>query len=461
MDGLQRRVGRSLQLTLSLWLAVAILAAAIAAAVVAFSTAYREAIDLQDDQLQQLAVMVSGFDLPSTGYTFAGNTHKIDPETQIVVEQLPTEGGYGLKQGPLTGLASGLPDGLHTVRPGKLSWRIAVATTLSGAQIAVGQRTAVRGEIARQTALNALMPILLLIPVLLLLCNLLVHAAFKPLKRLATELDQRAESDMQGIVDVDLPRELRPFVIAINRLLDRVAQTVLLQRRFVADAAHELRSPLAALSLQAERLQAAEMSEQARARLATLKLGISRNQTLVTQLLALARAQDRPTVTLTTVSAQGLFRDVLEDLWSLADAKHIDIGVAGGQDVALLAAADDLTTLIRNLVENAIRYTPEHGRVDLAARVDAGAVTLTVSDTGPGIAAPERVRVFEPFYRTLGAGAEGSGLGLSIVKTIAERMQARIHLGYTDEANQSGLTVQVVLPGAAGSGSVSEPRRGA
>jgi len=461
MDGLQRRVGRSLQVRLSLWLALAILMAAIAAALFAFVSAYREAIDLQDDQLQQLAVMVSGYDLPSTGYTFAGNTRKIDPETQIVVEQLPAEGGYGLRQGPLAGLAPGLSDGLHTVRPGKLSWRIAVASTPSGAQIAVGQRTAVRGEVARHTARNALLPVLLLIPVLLLVCNLLVRAAFRPLKQLATELDQRAENDMYGIVDVDLPRELRPFVVALNRLLERVAQAVLLQRRFVADAAHELRSPLAALSLQAERLQAAEMSEQARERLATLKLGITRNQTLVTQLLALARAQDRPTVTMTAVSAQGLFRAVLEDLWPLADAKHIDIGVAGDQEVALLAAADDLTTLIRNLVENAIRYTPEHGRVDLAARADAGAVTLTVSDTGPGIAAPERARVFEPFYRTLGSGAVGSGLGLSIVKTIADRMQAQIHLGYTDEANQSGLTVQVVLPGAAGSRSMSEPCRGA
>jgi two-component system OmpR family sensor kinase len=449
MDGLQRRVGRSLQVSLSLWLAIAILATAIVAAVAAFSTAYREAIDLQDDQLQQLAVMVSGYDLPSAGYTFAGNTRKIDPETQIVVEQLPLSGGHALKQGPLAGLASGLPDGLHSVRPARLSWRIAVATTPSGAQIAVGQRTAVRGEIARNTALNALLPILLLIPVLLLVCNLLVRAAFTPLKLLATELDERAENDMRGIVDVDLPRELRPFVVAINRLLERVAQAVMLQRRFVADAAHELRSPLAALSLQAERLEAADMSEQARERLVTLRQGMTRNQTLVTQLLALARAHDRPTEPLKALSAQGLFRAVLEDMWPLADAKHIDIGVAGTQDVILLAAPDDLTTLIKNLVENAIGYTPEHGRVDLAASTDAGDVTLTICDTGPGIAAQDRERVFEPFYRVPGAAAGGSGLGLSIVKTIADRMQARIRLGYTDEANQSGLTVQVVLPGAA------------
>lgn len=452
MDGVQRRVGRSLQVKLSLWLALAILLAAAAAAVAAFSSAYREAIELQDDQLRQLAMMVSGYDLPSTGYTFAGNTRNIDPETQIVVEQIPVEGGYGLKQGPLAGLASGLPDGLHTVRPARLSWRIAVATTPSGAQIAVGQRTAVRGEIARDTALNALLPILLLIPVLLLVCHLLVRAAFKPLTLLAMELDQRAESDMRGIADGDLPRELRPFVVAINRMLDRVTQAVALQRRFVADAAHELRSPLAALSLQAERLQAADMSEQGRDRLVTLRQGITRSQALVTQLLALARAQDRPAIAGKPVSAQGVFRAVLEDLWPLADARHIDIGVAGDQDVVLLAAQDDLTTLIRNLVENAIRYTPAHGRVDLAAHADADNVTLTVSDTGPGIAVSERARVFEPFYRTLGAGAGGSGLGLSIVKTIADRMPARIDLVYTDEANQSGLTVHVVLPGARYSG---------
>jgi two-component system OmpR family sensor kinase len=285
-----------------------------------------------------------------------------------------------------------------------------------------------------------------LIPLLMVLGRVIVRRTFQPMRLLTADLDHRSDDDLQPIPDEKLPSEIRPFVVAINRLLARVDHAMLVQRRFVADAAHELRTPLTALSLQAERLQSADMSDSAKERLSTLRNGITRSQRLVVQLLTLARAQDQPVAALQPVSIQTVFRQVLEDTMPLAERKQIDIGVAGHADAMVLASEADLATLVKNLVGNAIRHTPVFGRIDLDVRVDSDTSVIQVSDTGPGIPPQERERVFEPFYRNLETGDSGSGLGLSIVKAIADRLGARIVLTFTDEALQTGLCVQVIVP---------------
>jgi len=446
MDGFQRQLGPSLQARLSAWLGLAIVVGALAAGVASYYAAYSEAIDLQDDQLRQLAVLVSRYDQPAAGFSFAGDAGNIDPETQFVVERLPDSSKVAVEKGPLAGLSGGLPDGLQSVRPGKLGWRIAVASTPSGARVAVGQRTAVRGELARENAKQVILPLLLLIPILIVAGRVIVRRTFKPIDAVAADLDRRSDDDLHAMADDRLPIEIRPFVSAINRMLSRVAQAMAVQRRFVADAAHELRTPLTALSLQAERLQESGMSEQARERLNTLRQGIKRSQDLIVQLLALARAQDKPAVLAQGVSVQKVFRQVLEDLMPIAERKQLDIGVAGAGDVIVAASEMDVSTLVKNLVDNAIRYTPDHGRIDLAVQIEGDKAVLQVSDTGPGIPMQERERVFEAFYRTLGTGETGSGLGLSIVKTIADRIRAKVHLSETDEIAHTGLRVQVVVP---------------
>ncbi len=445
MDGLQRRLGPSLQARLSAWLGLAIVVGALAAGVASYYAAYGEAIDLQDDQLGQLAVLVSRYDQLATGFSFAGDAGNIDPETQFVVERLPDSKNAVVQSGPLAGLVGDLPDGLQTVRPGKLGWRIAVASTSSGARVLVGQRTAVRGELARESAKQVVLPLLLLIPLLIVVGRFIVRRTFKPIDAVAAELDRRSDDDVHAMAEDRLPTEVRPFVWAINRMLARVAQAMTVQRRFVADAAHELRTPLTALSLQAEHLQESEMSEQARERLHTLRQGIRRSQDLVVQLLALARAQDKPAESAQVVSVQSVFRQVLEDLMPLAERKQLDIGVSGADDVVVAASEMDMSTLVKNLVDNAIRYTPEFGRIDLAVRTQGDRAILQVSDSGPGIPLCERERVFEAFYRTLGTGETGSGLGLSIVKAIADRIQAQIRLLETDEVAHTGLRVEIVL----------------
>jgi len=323
---------------------------------------------------------------------------------------------------------------------------MAVVTQASGAPGAVGQRLAIRGAIARDNARAAALPVLVLIPLLMVLSHVIVRRTLQPMRVLTADLDQRSDDDLYAIRDEKLPSEIRPFVVAINRLLTRVGHAMAVQRRFVADAAHELRTPLTALSLQAERLQGADMSDSAKERLATLRNGITRSQRLVAQLLTLARAQDQPATALQQVSIQAVFRQVLEDMMPLAEHKQIDIGVTGNADVMVLASEADMGTLVKNLVGNAIGHTPVLGRIDLEVCVNPDAAVIQVSDTGPGIPQQERERVFEPFYRSLESSDGGSGLGLSIVKAIADRLQACIVLSYSDEAHQIGLCVQVIVP---------------
>ena len=447
MDGFQGKINRSLQFRLSAWLSLVILGVALAAVVVAFVSAFQEAIELQDDQLRQMAALINRQRLPVNLTKPQNALPDSDPESRIVVQLLPQLHSLApLSAGEIPGLPTDLPDGIQTVTVRHLSLRLFVKSLDSGARIAIGQRTSVRDEVARDSAWHTLMPFLVLIPVLIILVGNVIRKMFGPLKTMASDLDKRDEEDLREITDTQFPSEIRPFVVAINRLLSRVAQSVLTQRRFVADAAHELRSPLTALSLQAERLEAADMSAEARDRLATLRKGIHRNRALLDQLLTLARVQESSPEPSEAVSMRYVLRQVLEDLMPLAEAKHIDLGLVTESDAKVLVTEVDLITLVKNLVANAIRYTPNNGRIDLSIQTTQSCVTLQVADTGPGIPHEERDRVFDAFYRVLGHDNVGSGLGLSIVKTIATRIGARVTLDYSDEEKKSGLCVRVVLP---------------
>ena len=352
----------------------------------------------------------------------------------------------GVDAGGVLPLPATLADGLHTLEVGGETFRVLVKTTASGERIAVAQESGFRNEIARDGALRTVMPFLILVPVLLLIVADLVRKMFQPIAALSKEIDQRAEQELHPVEDRHLPVEVRPFAVAINRLLARVGQSMESQRRFVADAAHELRSPLTAMSLQAERLAEAEMSSVARERLTVLRQGIERGRSLLDQLLTLAKAQSATDLPKSPVSVQSIYRRVLEDLMPLAEAKHIDIGVEGTLDAEVWASELDMIAVVKNLVDNAIRYTPEGGRVDRSVGVSEGKVVLRIQDSGPGIPLAERDRVFDPFYRTLGSEQIGSGLGLSIVQTIANRIGAEIRLDFSDQEKQTGLNVAVIAP---------------
>lgn len=449
MAGPQAPLRQSLEFRLSASVSALLLGVAMVAGLFSFVTAFEEANELQDDTLRQIGALIDRNHLPVGNAATGLPDLDSDPESRVVVQMLPNAGGEAARSSatPLL-LSADLPDGLQTVIVGSESWRLFVTTLAADTRFVVGQQTAVRDEIARDGALRSLMPFIILIPILLLVLRDVIRRMLKPLNRLATDLDGRREQDLGTLSATGLPTEIRPFVAAINRLFSRVEQSVSQQRRFVADASHELRSPLTALSLQAERLADTEMSSVAGDRLASLRQGIRRARLLLDQLLTLTRVQEPSAMAASPVSLQQIFRQVLEDLHPQAAAKSIDIGVTSEQDASIVIAEIDLMTLLRNLVDNAIKYTPAGGRIDLSVGVEDEGVVVQVSDNGPGIAPSERALVFEPFHRVLGNDEAGSGLGLAIVKAITDRCAASVALDYTDVAESRGLRVAVTFSGS-------------
>lgn len=448
MDGFKRRLNESLQLKLSVTLSLAILVVALVAGVFSFLSAFDEAHELQDDGLRQMAQLMDRQHLSPASPTTDVRPKDANEESRVIVQQLgeANPSVADVDAGGTLPLPASLADGLHNLEVGGETFRVLVKTTAAGERIAVAQESGFRDEIARDGALRTVMPFLILVPVLLLIVADLVRKMFRPIAALSKEIDLRADQELHPVEYQHLPVEVRPFALAINRLLARVGQSMESQRRFVADAAHELRSPLTAMSLQAERVADAEMSNLARERLAVLRQGIERGRSLLNQLLTLAKAQSVTDLPRSPVSVQGVYRRVLEDLMPLAEAKHIDIGVEGMQDAEVWASELDMIAVVKNLVDNAIRYTPQGGRVDLSVGVSQGKVELRIQDNGPGIPLAERDRVFDPFYRMLGSEQIGSGLGLSIVQTIAHRIGAEIRLDFADDVQQTGLVVTIIAP---------------
>jgi len=446
MDGFKKRLSESVQLRLSVSLSLAILIVAIAAGIFSFISAFEETHEMQDDSLRQVAML---FDRQHMTLKYPeGKPLEGDDEESRVIVQYLADGVKALGNDDTTiplPFPTNLADGLSTVDVGGEAFRVLVRTLTGGQRIAVAQEIAARDKDAREAAWRSLLPFLILFPVLLLVVSDLVRKLFRPIASLATEIDQRAEQALHPIDEQHLPTEVRPFVVAINRLLGRVAQSMETQQRFVADAAHELRSPMTALSLQAERLAASELSAPARERLLPLSLGIERSRKLMDQLLSLAAMQSASERPVTRVSVHEIYRQVVEDLLPLAEHKHLDIGVTSINDVQVMINELELFTLVKNLVDNAIRYTPQGGQIDLSVEVIQQTIQLQIKDSGPGISVDEQARVFDPFYRSLGTGEAGSGLGLSIVKAIADRIGAQVRFGFTDDIQKKGLCVSVRL----------------
>jgi len=450
MDGVKGRMSHSIRLRLSVWLSVVIVGVAVAAGLFSFTNAYEEALRLQDAMLLQVAGLVDRQELmgaigPSSNQASPDDEDDLRVTVHLLGRDIvvPHDGD---PEEALLHLPADLGDGVHTLKAGDDSFRVLAKTLASGQRIAVVQETDMRDEIAEHGAMRTVMPLLILVPILLALVSQLTARMFRPIVAAAEEIDRRSEASLHPVAEDPLPSEVRPFALAINRLLARVGQSMEAQRRFVADAAHELRSPLTALSLQAQRLEIAQTSEDGRQRLAELRQGIDRGRALVEQLLALARAQASPDGQVVALSVRDVYRQVVEDLLPLAIDRRIDLGVEGDEDAQVRAKEVELFSLIRNLVDNAIRYTPMGGRVDLSVSMDEkGLVRVWVTDTGPGIPEEDWVRVFDPFYRVLGTEVMGSGLGLSIVKTLASGMGASVRLMYADAEAAKGLRVEVLF----------------
>lgn len=420
----------SLQRKLSLWLTLATTLVALIAGSVAFYQSYHTALEYQDDLLRQTAALVN----PQTHANI-----DIQSDVEIYVREL----GEYVEDGQLP---MSMSDGFHSLNFEQDNYRVYVYTYPTGQRLAFAQETEFRDELAYNGAWSSLVPLMILIPILNLICLWIVRQLFRPVHALSHRIEQRTEQ-LEPLPTEQLPKEIKGFVGAINRLLQRVADSVQQQQRFIADAAHELRSPLTALSLQAERLAQTELSLESQQRLTTLQEGIRRHRHLLEQLLALARNQaDTPHVAvITPISVMNVIQNVISTLYLLAEQKQIDLGVRPSPDVMLNVDETTLFTVLKNLTDNAIRYIPEQGQIDLAIEQHPHHIVLIVEDNGAGIPPLQRERVLDPFYRILGTKSEGSGLGLSIVNTIVQRLKGQLYLKDAQQFSQ-GLRVEVHLP---------------
>jgi two-component system OmpR family sensor kinase len=330
-------------------------------------------------------------------------------------------------------------------------WRVFGVQALNSV-IQVAQPLAIRQQRAAELALQTLKPFALLLPVLGLVIWIAVGHALVPLERLTQQLKARRVNALDPLRAEGLPDEVQPLVQALNDLLARLRAALERERAFVADAAHELRTPLTALHLQTDVLARASDASEREAAMGTLASGVQRAIRLVEQMLALARQEPRVDSQHVPVQIDELAREVVAELVPLADAGRIDLGIAAAQPATVAGDAEALRTLLRNLVDNAVRYSPPGGRVDVSVEAPvsgtvSGTVTgahLTVTDNGPGITPSERGRVFDRFYRRPGTVPPGSGLGLAIVKTIADAHGASVQLG--DGPGGKGLAVTVTFP---------------
>ncbi|MGB0129929.1 MAG: ATP-binding protein [Rhodocyclaceae bacterium] len=311
--------------------------------------------------------------------------------------------------------------------------------------VQVGEHEHFRDELAEKIAENMLSPLKIALPVLAFLLWIGVGRGLAPLAEINRQLARRAPDRLEAVDAGSAPAEVRPLVITLNKLLEKVRTALENERRFTADAAHELRTPLAALKTQAQVALAARDVASRQHALRQVLTGCDRASHLVEQMLTLARLDPQAgTPTLQPVDLRRVAAEVIGDLTEAALAKDIDLGLDGNE--ALMASGDGamLAVLLRNLVDNAVRYTPRGGTVAVGLQARPEGPALVVTDNGPGIATDDRERVGRRFYRVLGTGENGSGLGLSIVQRICELHGARLSLEPADQ--ERGLRVVVAFP---------------
>jgi two-component system, OmpR family, sensor kinase len=431
-------VTRSLRARLFVGLTAAILLAGCLGGVLTYLWAFDEAIEMQDSTLIQIGSL-----LENGGVKTDTSLHGIDADAEVDVIELGT-----VPHGPAEERQFwSLPDGLRVAMFRGQPVRMLLRSRPDGSRFAITQPTDVRDDIAGNMAFRTLLPIATLIPCLLLVTALVIAGSLRPMVHLAGDLDLRRGDDMTPLPLAGMPSELHPFIVSINGLLERMKRMMDQQRRFVADAAHELRTPITALGLQAENLDTVELPDQARERLAVLRRGMRRTNHLLEQLLALARHEGGPhREAAVVVELDRLVRDSVEDVLPEAARKVIDVGFELIEPTAIKGEPVMLATMIRNLLDNAVRYTPRGGRVDIGVYRDADAAVLQIEDTGPGIPPGEMDRIFEPFFRGSQPGEDGTGLGLSIVKRIVDRSSGAIMLENISGPSGTGLRATVRLP---------------
>lgn len=425
-----------------LWLLlIAVGLAAVIQGAVAYYAAVSEADEIFDYHMQQIALALrSGTPLASGPQRFE---HEAEEENfDFLIQLWAPDGALVFTSAPGALLPRQVRPGFSDVTAHGTRYRVfSMQTATRGIQVA--QDVAARRELAGSLVLRIVGPVMFLAPVLMLAVWGVVTQSTRPLARAREQIARRAADELSPLAVPGLPDEVRPLVDEINLLFVRLAEAFNAQRNFVADAAHELRSPLAALRLQIQSMQRATDNESRAVATRRLLAGLDRTSRLVDQMLMLARQDAAETTAGAQVDLRAAVSLAIGDVLAAAGERHIDLGIVDAETVFVTGDLEALRILFRNLLENAVKYAPEGGTVDVAIRVQEGRAMVDIADSGTGIPVAERDRAFDRFYRAAGASVAGSGLGLAIARRIAQRHHATITLGTSSRLG--GLLVTVAL----------------
>jgi len=432
---------RSLRLRLFAFTAALAALTALGVAAATYASVRAEADQLFDYHLRQMALS-----LRDQGRIPADERNPLDnPDFDYVVQIWSVDGLSLYTSRPRPGLVPLPPAtvlGLSTVQLDGAPWRVfGVATPLRIVQVA--QPLAVRQRLAALAAARSVLPVVVAAPLVALALWWLVGVSLAPLSRVAEAARRRDARTAGALPTAGLPAEVEPLVGAFNELLGRLSESFELQRAFVADAAHELRSPLTALKLQIGLLADAPDEAARRVALERLRGGVDRATRLVEQLLALARAEPAAAPPLLPLDLAEVLRQAIGDASALARQMDAQVELQAGAPCSVRGDAQALRSAVRNLVDNALLHGGPAPHVHVGLSVQDGQVLLQVDDSGPGIPEAERERVFDRFHRREGTTGEGSGLGLAIVRAVAQQHGGQVRLL---DAPGGGLRAELRLP---------------
>jgi two-component system, OmpR family, sensor kinase len=434
----------SIRRAMMLWLVPLFLAVGTMAAVISYWSFSRMVNTFMDEQMQQLATALVD---NQTIQPMPLDAERVLKWGAYVVQTY--DPGGAKKVTSWSDLTLGLQStaGFHDVEHDGRVWRVYTLPAYQSGSHAVQvlQSDGFRAKLAAERAGVAVAPILLLLPLSMFALWVVARAMSRALQDIARQAAGQDEHTISELSVKNIPSEIAPMVSSFNSLLRRLRDAFATQRRFVQDAAHELRTPIAAIGLQMENMRHDMNCPAAENRFAQLESGVRRAQRLVDQLLRLSRQEaagaDGPAI----VDLRTQLRESMNTLIGLADQRNIDLGFVGADSgstpITMHCASGDLRSLLDNLIENALRYTPEGGVVDVRLLQEQGRVAVEVVDTGPGIPQELLPRVFDRFFRVPGNGANGSGLGLAIAKASAQR--AGLLLTLRNREDRSGLIARI------------------
>lgn len=430
---------RSIRRQLLFWLLAIVLLGVGIAGWLIYRQALAEANELFDYQLQEIAAA-----LPAEPFSQVLGSNNTGDEG-IVLQIWNRNGALMYYSRPRAPLAPRAELGFSTERTDRGDWRV-YGAIVGDNVVQLAQPVSVRNRLAANVALRTLWPLIVLLPLLGLAVWVVVGRGLRPLRRVTGALDARHPEALDPLPDTRLPLEVQPLVRALNGLLQRLATALDTQKAFVADAAHELRTPLAAVQIQTQLVARATDEATRREALNDLQAGVTRATRLAEQLLALARSEPDSHPAMQAIDLHALLKDCVLAYAPLAQQRSVDLGIEANEQATVSGNADALRVMLNNLVDNATKYTPPGGRVDVSLVLEDGHPVVRIADSGSGIPPAERERVFDRFYRA-GASANrartdvsGSGLGLAIVRRIATQHGASVTLA---ESAAGGLQVSV------------------